>query len=200
EDVFVVVGKPLDEREMVAALQVEERAKHGQCPVAQVALPEIPYERIRILLLEQALPCRLFVLLFHDVDERFHGVLQELVRRFPGLVGEQIEIEQVSAEFAPANSLALQIDQRVLVVHGEWPGLQLELLLNQVLDQGVLERKAHRTKLSIHVAGKTAICENTAPKPILTLENGDLVACILQLQTSSQASHACPDDHNMSRP
>ena len=56
EHVLVVVGEPLDQREVVAALEIEERAHQPQRLLADLALHQVADQRIAVVALDQMLP------------------------------------------------------------------------------------------------------------------------------------------------
>ncbi len=194
EHVLVVVGEPLDQREVIAALEVEQRAHQPERLLADLALDEVADQRIAVVALDDLLPAA--GLDDHLVEWR-HRVLEDVARRLAPLAHRQVVVERRGVERAAPDGLAVEVDERVLVVHRERRRPELEPLVDQVLAEPMLGREAHRPELAVHPAGEAAVGVDPAAEPVARLEDGDRVARFLEQQPGGQAGHPGPDDDDV---
>ena len=194
EDVLVPVGEPLDQREVVAALEVEQRTHERECLLADAPLDEEAEQRVAVVALDDLAPA---ARLRDQVDERAHRVLEDVGGRPAALAGRQAEVEGVGREVAAADALPVQVDEGVLVLHPEWRRLEAEALVDEVLAEPVLLGEAHRPELAVHPPGEPAVGVDASAQPVARLEDRDPMARFLEQQAGRQAGDAGPDDDDV---
>ena len=104
------------------------------------------------------------------------------------------EIEAGGAEVAAPHAHAVEVDERVLVVHREGRGLELEALVDEPLAQPMAGREAHGAELAVHASGEATVRVDPPAETVARLEQGDPMARFLQQQARDQSSHARADD------
>ena len=153
---------------MVAALDVEQRAEQIERLFGHPALQEVAEERVAVELVDDLGPP---AWLAGQVDQGLHRRLQDR----GGLVA--LELRAAATRCALP---AVEVDERVLVLHPERGVCKAEALVDEVLSELVLAREAHRPELAVHLPGEAAVRVDAATEPVARLEERDLVARLLE--------------------
>ena len=170
--------EPLDEREVEPALEVEQRPEQPQRLLAHAALHEPAEERVPVVALDDLLPA---AGLRREVDAAAAS------RRCRIAAGVRSRSPSGSTKPAAAGSNArrvwahaVEVDERVLVLHPERRRREAEALVDEVLAEVVLAREAHRAELAVHPPGEPAVRVDPAAEPVARLEDRDPVAGLLE--------------------
>ena len=126
-----------------------------------------------------------------------HRVLEDVGRGPAALAGRQAEVEAVGREVAPAHAPAVEVDERVLVVHPERRRGEAEPLVDEVLAEPVLAREAHRPELAVHPPGEAAVRVDPPAEPVARLEDRDPVPRLLEQQPGREPGDAGAHDDDV---